>query len=105
MPGSENSEGNTQGRLLKLDIATTEIEKVTPLPQGNLDGVQVFDDNHFLISDWRKGTLYKVSRTGEVKLFMNSEESVGDILYLRDKKLLALPLNRQNRVELYNVSY
>jgi len=104
LPGSENTEGNTQGRLLKVNIRTKEIEKVTALPQGNLDGIQVFDSNHFLVSDWRKGNVYKISRSGEVTLFKNSEASVGDILYIRDKKLLALPLNRQNKVQIFKVN-
>ncbi|SCY06147.1 hypothetical protein SAMN05192588_0944 [Nonlabens sp. Hel1_33_55] len=103
-PGSENSEGNTQGRFLKVNINTKVIEKVTPVPQGNLDGIQVFDNNNFLVSDWRRGTIYKISRSGEVSVFMTSEASVGDILYIRDKKLLALPLNFQNKVLLYNVN-
>lgn len=103
--GSENSEGNTQGRFLKVDISTKKIEKITTLPQGNLDGIQVFDDNHFLVSDWRKGTIMKISKSGDVTFFMKSEPSLGDLLYLRDKKILALPLNRQNTVELYNVSF
>ncbi|WP_105982240.1 SMP-30/gluconolactonase/LRE family protein [Nonlabens agnitus] len=104
LPGSENSEGNTQGRLLKLNITNQKIDKVTALPQGNLDGIQVFDDTHFLVSDWRRGTIFKISKLGDVKVFMTSEASVGDILYLRDQKLLALPLNRQNKVQLYKVN-
>lgn len=99
--GSENDQGHTQGRLLKVTINTKEIEKVTAQPQGNLDGLQIFDYDHFLVSDWRKGTISKISISGEVELFFQSEASVGDILYLKDKKLLALPLNRQNKVQLY----
>lgn len=104
LEGSENKEGNTQGRFLKLDLKTKNVEKVTELPVGNLDGIQVYDDNHFLVSDWRRGTIYKISKTGKTELFLQSEFSVGDILYIRDKKILALPLNRQNKVEIYQVN-
>lgn len=105
LPESANAEGFTQGRFLKVDMSSKKISQITQLPQGNLDGLQVFDDQHFLISEWRKGLIYKISKSGEVELFFTSEFSVGDILYLKDKKLLALPLNRQNKVQLYQLTY
>jgi sugar lactone lactonase YvrE len=104
MPGSEDSTGNTRGRLLKIDIESKEIAPITTTPKGNLDGLQEYDDYRFLVSDWRKGNIYRISKTGDVHLFMNSEPSVGDILYIRDKKLLVLPLNRQNKVQIHQVT-
>lgn len=104
LPESKNEEGYTQGRFLKLDISTQKIKKVTDLPLGNLDGIQVYDKDHFLVSDWRNGKLYKISKTGETQLFMQSEASLGDILYISDKQILALPLNKQAKVEIYSVN-
>ncbi|WP_148311386.1 SMP-30/gluconolactonase/LRE family protein [Nonlabens marinus] len=104
LPGSENAEGNTQGRLLKLDLNTKNIEQVTAIPLGNLDGIQVYDDQHFLVSDWRKGVIYKISKSGIAELFLTSEASVGDILYIQDQQLLALPLNRQNKVQIFTAN-
>ena len=95
---------NSKGRFIKVDINSKKIENITVDPQGNLDGVQVFDDNHFLISDWRAGTISIAAKNGSFKPFFRSEMSVGDILYIRDKQLLALPLNRQNKVLIYKVN-
>jgi len=104
LPDANDTQAITQGRFLKVDLKTKNIEKVTSQPQGNLDGLQVYDNQHFLISDWRKGNIYKASKSGEMELFFASQVSVGDILYIQDQKILALPLNRQNTVQIFEVT-
>jgi hypothetical protein len=62
----------------------------------NLDGIQVFDDNHFLVSDWRKVAIMKISKSGDVTFLHEVEPSLGDLLYLRIKKSSPCrSLNRQ----------
>ena len=93
-----------QGRFLQLDIATKQITKITTNPIGNLDGVQEYDKDHFLLSDWKKGTVLNVSKSGVSKLFLTTEQSVGDILYLPKKQLLALPIKNGNKILIYKVA-
>jgi sugar lactone lactonase YvrE len=104
LPDTNDPQAIPQGRFLKVNLQTQFVEKITARPQGNLDGLQVYDEDHFLLSDWRKGLIFKVSKSGEMSLFLTSEISVGDILYIQDQKLLALPLNRQNKVQIYQVN-
>jgi hypothetical protein len=104
LPDVNDPQAIPQGRFLKVNLQTQFVEKITARPQGNLDGLQVYDEDHFLLSDWRKGLIFKVSKSGEMSLFLTSEISVGDILYIQDQKLLALPLNRQNKVQIYQVN-
>ncbi|WP_194852572.1 SMP-30/gluconolactonase/LRE family protein [Nonlabens antarcticus] len=104
LPDKTNNASNPQGRFLKVDLTTKIIDQVTETPQGNLDGLQVLDDQNFLISDWRKGTILKISKSGVTELFFTSKISVGDILYLQKEKLLVIPLNRQNKVEIYKIT-
>ncbi|AZQ44299.1 NHL repeat-containing protein [Nonlabens ponticola] len=93
----------SSGRFLKVDPYSKKVTNITASPQGNLDGVQLFDESHFLISDWSAGTIHKASKDGGFEDFFTSEFSVGDILYIQDKQLMVLPLNRQNKVQIYSV--
>lgn len=91
-----------QGRFMKLHIPTKEVHKITEDVLGNLDGVQVFDNDNFVLSDWKAGLVFKVSKSGAVETVLTTEPSVGDILYLPKKKLLALPINKANKLLLYS---
>ena len=93
-----------QGRFLKLDKKTKAITVITPEVLGNLDGVQVYDENSFLVSDWIAGNVFKVSKTGRATLFLETPPSVGDILFLKEKELLFLPMNKQNKLMIYKTS-
>ncbi len=99
----KNKKSRASGRFLKVSLLDQSITAITPTAQGNLDGLQTYDQNHFLISDWSAGILYKVSKNGDVVVFLKSQPSVGDHLYLQDKKLLILPLNRQNTVQFFKL--
>lgn len=100
----DNASGNPKGRMLRLDIPSKKITPITADPLGNLDGLQSYDDDSFLVSDWSTGSLYKISKDGTVSPFFSVEPSVGDILYLPSKQLLGLPMNKQNKLLLYRVA-
>ncbi len=85
---------------LKLNNTNQEVVKITS-ELGNLDGIQKYDDNNFLVSSWSTGEIFKISKGGKVDRVMKAERSVGDILYLPKKNILALPMNIQNRVIFY----
>ncbi len=99
------SDGNPieapKGNFLKLDIETKKITKITKDILGNLDGVQIFDENQFVVSDWKEGAVYLVHKNGETTLILGTERSVGDIAYIAEKKMLILPMNIQNKLIFY----
>lgn len=92
-----------QGRFLKLNIPSKKIDIITSNAIGNLDGLQVYNNDNFLLSDWKKGTVLKVSKKGQSELFFQTKHSVGDILYLPKERILALPINKENKVLIYSV--
>jgi DNA-binding beta-propeller fold protein YncE len=91
------------GNFLKVAMNSKEIHKISKETLGNLDGVQVYDDEHFLISEWREGKVIKINSKGETETVLTAAKSVGDILYLPEKKLLALPMNIQSQLLLYSM--
>jgi DNA-binding beta-propeller fold protein YncE len=92
------------GNFLKVNMTSKEISKVSQDTLGNLDGIQIYDPNHFLISSWRTGKVIKISQTGETKDIVKVGRSVGDILYIPEKKLLALPMNIQSQLLIYELN-
>lgn len=94
-----------QAHLLKVSTKTKEITKVTPKPIGNMDGVQFASDaKDFYISDWIQGTVIHVTPEGKGKEVLKIEQSLGDILYIKEKKLLALPVSNLNKVIIHKVN-
>lgn len=91
------------GNLLKVNGITKEIEKITGQGIGNLDGIQEISENSFYISDWATGKIYKVAVSGEQEEVLTSGKSAGDILFLKDKNELLLPMNQQNELWWYKL--
>lgn len=89
-----------RGGFIMLKITGKDVIKITK-ELGNLDGIQKYDENNFLVSSWNTGEIFKISKDGKIDLVMKAERSVGDILYLPKKNILSLPMNIQNRVLFY----
>ncbi|CAL68378.1 hypothetical protein [Christiangramia forsetii] len=85
---------------MKMPKANGPIKNITS-ELGNLDGIQKYDETSFLVSAWDSGIIYKISKAGEVEIIMEAEKSVGGILYIPERKILALPMNFQNKLLLY----
>lgn len=92
------------GNLLKVDLDTKEITRISEKPIGNLDGIQLNDNNNFYISDWATGDVYEIDRKGKSNKILTSETSAGDILFHSDSGKMVLPMNRQNSVWWYQVN-
>ena len=100
MVGPEGKQKQS-GNFLKVNMESKAIAKVSQDTLGNLDGVQVYDKQNLLISAWRTGKIMKINTKGEVEDVLTVGRSVGDILYIPEKKLLALPMNIQSQLLIY----
>ena len=91
------------GNLLKMNIVTQELSKITPEPIGNIDGVQVLDDTSYIVSDWKEGKVIKVNKDGTIVELLDTKRGAADLLYLQDKNLLLLPLNMEDKLQFYEI--
>lgn len=91
------------GKLHKMDLKTQELSTITPDALGNLDGVQVLDDNSYIVSDWKEGKVFKVYKDGTSEELLDTERGSADLWHIRDKNLLLLPLNKENKLAFYKV--
>ncbi|GHA31209.1 ATP-binding protein [Salinimicrobium marinum] len=94
---------NQDGNLLKIDMDTKEIFMVTEEGIGNLDGIQPSGKDFFYVSDWATGKIYSIDPNGNKTLVLTAEKSSGDILFLKEKNQLILPMNFQNSVWWYQL--
>ena len=99
-PATQESD-SPKGGMMKINISTKEITKVTPGDLANLDGLQKYDEKSFLVSGWNTGEIFKISKSGDSEVILKVDRSVGDILYLPKKNRLLLPMNIQNKVLIY----
>lgn len=90
------------GRLSKIDMNAKSIDSISSII-GNLDGVRPFDNERLIISDWRSGNIYLINDKGETENILTVGQSVGDIAYIKEKKLLLLPMNKQSRLLFYKL--
>ncbi len=79
------------GRLQKIDLRTKEITAITPEPVGHLDGIEADGRGGYIVTDWRNGKLFRISKKGRVRLLMNFPQGAADHAYLVDKQLIILP--------------
>ncbi|WP_164118396.1 SMP-30/gluconolactonase/LRE family protein [Sphingorhabdus sp. Alg239-R122] len=99
----EGDDATSNGRLLEVDMKSHAIEAITPVPVGNIDGVQRYGKDGFLISEWNGGKIYHVSGSGKAHDILTPGQSVGDILYHPGRKQLFLPMNRQGKLLVYSL--
>ena len=95
---------NQDGNLLKIDMDTKQIENVTNEGIGNLDGIQSTAEDSLYVSDWATGKIYHIDQNGNKSLILTAEKSSGDILFLKEKNQLILPMNFQNSVWWYQLN-
>ncbi|MCP4172560.1 MAG: hypothetical protein GY758_17495 [Fuerstiella sp.] len=79
------------GRLQKINLRTKEITAITPQPVGHLDGIETDGKGGYIVTDWRNGKLFGISKKGKARLLMNFPQGVADHAYLVDKQLIILP--------------
>lgn len=91
------------GAVSTINMNTKEIVAISE-KIGNLDGIQVYDKQHLIISDWGSGKIHLLDITnGTTKEVLKVDYSVGDIAYLQDKKILLLPMNKQSKLMIYEM--
>lgn len=90
------------GRVSKVDMLTKSIDSISTII-GNLDGIRVYDKNRMIISDWKSGNIHLIDYKGNTEQILKVGQSVGDIAYIKEKKLLLLPMNKQSRLLFYKI--
>lgn len=87
-----------KGNIISVSMASKKITRLTSSPVGNLDGIQAYQQNKLLVSDWVDGSVTYIDEKFSSQLILKLEQSVGDIAWLEEKGILLVPLAKQGKI-------
>jgi len=93
----------SQGNLIQVNMKDKSIKNLTNKALGNLDGIQVYKNGQYLVSDWVTGDIYLSNETYDFKRILNLEQSSGDIAFIQEEELLLIPMAKQGKVLAYKI--
>lgn len=90
------------GSLLSIKIADKTISKLgNGKPVGNLDGLERFDADSYLVSDWVAGKLFQISPSGDAKELLSLSQGSADLTYNAETRTAIIPLMVDGKVVAY----
>jgi DNA-binding beta-propeller fold protein YncE len=101
---TDDSNTKVPGHLLKVSLRDKGIKNIgSGLPIGNLDGVEPYKDDGYLVTDWMAGKLMHITKSGEVTVLLTLEQGTADLTYIPDLDLILLPMMNSNKLIAYKV--
>jgi hypothetical protein len=98
----EDFSTETPGNLLTVGLADKTIANLgSGKPVGNLDGLEPFDADSYLVSDWMAGKVFQISRSGEAKEVLSLGQGTADLNYIPSTRTAIIPLMVDNKVVAY----
>jgi hypothetical protein len=91
------------GRLYRLDLKTKKKTLITKEPAGNLDGLERDAQGNFLVTDWMKGKLLKITPAGKVTELMSGMKGPADIGYMAPTNRLIIPRMMESGITLFEM--
>jgi hypothetical protein len=92
----------TPGNLLTVSLADKTIANLGDgKPVGNLDGLEPFDAESYLVSDWVAGKVFRIARTGAAKELLSLGQGSADIGYIPSTRTLIVPMMVDGKLAAY----
>ncbi|MCC7251211.1 hypothetical protein [Hyphomicrobium sp.] len=92
----------TPGNLLTVSLADKTVADLgNGTPVGNLDGLEPFDADNYLVTDWVAGKVFQVSRSGEAKVVLSLGQGTADLNYNPSTRTAIIPLMVDGKVVAY----
>jgi hypothetical protein len=92
------------GRLFALDLITKQKTLITQKPFANIDGVESDGRGGYLISDYLKGKILRVSASGETRDVQTFMPGAADIGFIPSINAVIVPHMNENKVAAYDIS-
>lgn len=97
--------GNSGKNLLqKINIETKEIQTITCLGSGVIDGIQKDENGNYLVSLWR-GELLRITESGDVACLLRSDNTfnIADFEYVSEREELIIPSFSGKNIKCYKL--
>lgn len=89
------------GQLLTVSLADKTVTKLGTEPIGNLDGIESFDADSYIVSDWVAGKLFQISREGKAQALLTLSQGSADLGFIADSRTAIIPMMMDNKVVAY----
>lgn len=90
------------GHLITISLADKTIEDLgggTPI--GNLDGIEPFDGESYIVTDWVAGKLFQITRSGEAREILSLSQGTADLGFIPATRTAIIPLMVDGKVVAY----
>lgn len=92
----------TPGHLLTVSLADKTIADLgNGKPVGNLDGLEPFDADSYLVGDWVAGKVFQINRSGDAKELLSLGQGTADFAYNSETRTAIIPLMVAGKVVAY----
>lgn len=92
------------GHLKTISLRDKKIESLgSGAPVGNLDGVESDGHGAYFVTDWMAGKLFLIKPSGDAVELLKLEQGSADLTYIKDKKLLIIPMMSGTMLIAYRV--
>lgn len=93
------------GHMLSVSLADKAITTLgSGEPVGNLDGLEPYDAESFLVTDWMAGKLFRIYRSGKADLLRTLAPGSADLGYKPETKTIFIPLMKDGKIAAYSIS-
>jgi hypothetical protein len=92
------------GNLLAVDVGDKTIANLgNGKPVGNLDGIEPYDAESYIVSDWVAGKVFRIAKTGEASELASLGQGTADINFLAASRTLVVPMMTQGKVAAFKL--
>ncbi len=92
------------GHLKTISLRDKSIASLgSGAPVGNLDGVESDAHGAYFVTDWMAGKLFRIKPSGEFSELLKLEQGSADLTYIKNKKILLIPMMSSGKLLAYRV--
>ncbi len=94
----------TPGHLLTVSLGDKAIANLGDgKPVGHLDGLEPFDADSYIVSDWVAGKVFQITRSGSAKELLSLGQGSADIGFISSTRTLIVPMMVDGKVVAYKL--
>jgi sugar lactone lactonase YvrE len=94
---------DTPGHLFAINLKTKEKTLVTQQPFANIDGLEADGQGGYVVTDYVKGQIIRVSASGETRTVAQFMPGTADLGIMADHNMVMVPHMNENKVAAYTL--
>ena len=92
------------GHLFAVNLATKAKTLITPMPLGNIDAVEADGRGGYIVTDFPKGQLIQVMKSGEAHVLAQYMAGTADLAFVPTGNIAIVPHMMENKITAYDLS-